>query len=229
LNLLCHLCNKRKAERFCPAVGAKICAICCGTEREVTLDCPSDCPWLIAARRYEENHRRSSPPREISFPDVDVPRDFVLEHEEALGRLMAFLGEFAAANPALRDSECVDALKALAETRRTLQSGIYYERPPALPLARALYDHLAKFIADLPQQPSATSGAQPLKDSQIVALLVLQIRLAELSTNGRPRSRAFLDYLRQHFLGPASPSASSADPRANTHTSPANPPRIILP
>jgi hypothetical protein len=227
--LLCHLCNKRRAERFCPAVGAKICAICCGTEREVTLDCPPDCPWLIAARRYEENHHRALPPREISFPDVNVPRDFVLEYEEALGRLMAFLGEFAAANPALRDSECVDALKAMVETRRTLQSGIYYERPPAMPLARALYDNLTKFIADLPRQLPATSGPRPFKDSQILALLVFQVRLAELSTNGRPRSRAFLDYLRQHFAGPASISTSSGDPHAGTNASPASAPRIILP
>lgn len=208
-------------------MGAKICAVCCGTEREVTLDCPSDCPWLIAARRYEEKHPRSLPPREIFFPEVDVPRDFVLEHEEAMGRLMAFVGQFASANPVLRDSECLDALKALAETRRTLQSGIYYERPPAMPLARALYAELTKFVGDLRQSLPASRDLQSLKDSQIFPLLVFLVRLAGLSMNGRPRSRAFLDYLRQQFAAPA--SAPSGNARASTNTSPGNAPRIIIP
>lgn len=222
MNLPCHLCNKRKAERFCPAVGAKICAICCGTEREVTLDCPSDCSWLIAARRYEQSHQRPLAPREISFPDVEIPRDFVLEHEEILAQLMAAIGGFAAANPALRDSESLDAVKAMAETYRTLQSGIYYERPPSIPLAQALYGELAKFISEFRQQ-QATRGGRSLKDSEIFRLLVFVVRLGELSSNGRPRSRAFLDYLRQQFPGT---SAGTADaPRATQAT----PSRIILP
>jgi hypothetical protein len=98
-----------------------------------------------------------------------------------------------------------------------------------MPLARALYDNLTKFIADLPRQLPATSGPRPFKDSQILALMVFQVRLAELSANGRPRSRAFLDYLRQHFSGSASISASSGDQRAGPNVSPAIAPRIILP
>ena len=52
----CPICGKRRPERFCPAKCEKICAICCGTEREVALDCPSDCSFLIAAHRYEIEH-----------------------------------------------------------------------------------------------------------------------------------------------------------------------------
>ena len=39
----CPICEKRPAKRFCPAKGEKICAICCGEGREVTIDCPMDC------------------------------------------------------------------------------------------------------------------------------------------------------------------------------------------
>lgn len=222
----CHLCNKRKAERFCPAVGAKICAICCGTEREVSLDCPSDCSWLIAARRYEESHRPAGPPREFSFPGVNIHRDFLADHEEAIGRLMAELSGFAAINPALRDSEAVDALTALAESYRTLQSGIYFERPPAMPLARALYDDLVRFIAAVRQEQSARPGVQPWKDSEVFLFLVFLVRLAEISVNGRPRSRAFLDSLRRQFpvAGP-----SAADGRPLPSQSLSGSPRIIIP
>ena len=54
----CPSCGRRRPERFCPAQGEKICAVCCGTEREVTLDCPADCSYLIAAHRYEQEHRK---------------------------------------------------------------------------------------------------------------------------------------------------------------------------
>ncbi|MDR3721481.1 MAG: hypothetical protein P4L00_07770 [Candidatus Acidoferrales bacterium] len=54
----CAICEKRPPTRYCPAKGVKICAICCGREREVTIDCPADCPHLIAAHRYEAEHRK---------------------------------------------------------------------------------------------------------------------------------------------------------------------------
>src|SRR2546429_6036822 len=41
-----------------PAKGETICAICCGTGREVTIDCAPDCPHLAAAHRYEDEHPR---------------------------------------------------------------------------------------------------------------------------------------------------------------------------
>ena len=44
LPVSCPICEKRKAQRFCPAKGEKICAVCCGKEREVIIDCPVDCP-----------------------------------------------------------------------------------------------------------------------------------------------------------------------------------------
>ena len=50
----CALCRTRKEKRFCPAVHDRICAVCCGTEREVSLDCPGDCPYLQQARTHEK-------------------------------------------------------------------------------------------------------------------------------------------------------------------------------
>ena len=50
----CPICEIRKEKRFCPAVHGRICAQCCGEQREVTLDCPSDCPYLRQAREHEK-------------------------------------------------------------------------------------------------------------------------------------------------------------------------------
>ena len=57
----CPICEKRRAERFCPAKAEKICAVCCGKEREVTITCPTDCAYLISAHRYEREHPRDIP------------------------------------------------------------------------------------------------------------------------------------------------------------------------
>ena len=48
--MACPICQKRKAKRFCPGKDESICPVCCGTEREVTIDCPGDCPYLVASR-----------------------------------------------------------------------------------------------------------------------------------------------------------------------------------
>src|SRR5579862_4740896 len=78
--MLCTVCQKRPAKRFCPALGEKICPICCGKEREVTIDCPSDCPYLISARRYEAEHRKPLSQEELPYRDIEFSPDFVYEH-----------------------------------------------------------------------------------------------------------------------------------------------------
>ncbi len=128
--MLCAICNKRPAKRFCPAKGEKICAICCGTEREVTIDCPSDCSYLISARRYENEHRKPITAEQVPYRDVQVPSEFVRERRDVVSGLGMTILKFAAENRALDDSGARDALSALAETYRTLSSGILYEKAP---------------------------------------------------------------------------------------------------
>src|SRR5258708_9212241 len=67
--LSCPICQKRKPGRFCPAKAETICPVCCGTEREVTLDCPPDGGYLAAAHPYEEQHPRQLP---ADTPLLDV-------------------------------------------------------------------------------------------------------------------------------------------------------------
>ena len=134
----CPICEKRKAERFCPAKGEKICAVCCGTEREVSIDCPPDCSYLIAAHRYEDQHQRSLP-EDTPLLDVKVPQDVIYTHQNVLSGLAFTAAKFSAAHPATTDPDVLDALHALAETYKTLGSGILYEKPPdADAAARAL-------------------------------------------------------------------------------------------
>ena len=73
--MVCPICNKRKAKRPCPARAESICSICCGTEREVTIDCPSDCMYLVVSREYDLS-RLEIDWAKVPFADVKFNRRF---------------------------------------------------------------------------------------------------------------------------------------------------------
>jgi len=195
----CAICAKRRPERFCPAKGEKICAVCCGREREVTLDCPADCAYLIAAHRYEQEHRKPLPESEILFPGVELSPNLVYERESFVSGLAFTISQFAANQPELTDQQVLSAIQTLAETYRTLVSGIYYERPPAMQPAAALYAALASFIQEYKKKETDRLGFSTIKDSEIFHLLVFLARLIRNWTNGRPRARVYVHFLRAQF------------------------------
>jgi hypothetical protein len=205
----CPICGKRKADRFCPAKGEKICAVCCGTEREVTIDCPVDCSYLMAAHRYEDQHQRELP-KDTPLLDAKIPQDVIHVHQNFLSGLAFVVAKFTAAHPDTVDPDVLAAMEALAETHRTLSSGILYEKPPVAVLPRELYAALAGFIAEA-RQAGGQSGAPAIKDSEIFALLVFLYRMGLLRTNGRPRARRFVEFLRGQF--PAAPELRREESR----------------
>jgi hypothetical protein len=206
----CAICGKRKAERFCPAKGEKICAVCCGKEREVSIDCPSDCSYLVAAHRYEDQHQRSLP-EDTPLLDVKVPQDVIYAHQNVLSGLAFTAAKFSAAHPATTDPDVLAALQALAETYKTLGSGILYERPPDATLPRELYAALAAFLNESTQQTAEPLGSPLIKDSEVFTLLVFLYRMGLLRTNDRPRARRYIEFLRGQF--PAAPELKREESR----------------
>jgi hypothetical protein len=192
-----------------------ICAVCCGEKREVTINCPSDCSYLIASRRWEREHRKPITAADVPYPDLSIPMELIHERQPIVSGLGYTVLKAAVEIPSVDDSGAIEALTALAETYRTLGTGLYYERPPAGPAARAVYMHLTQFIAELRQAEQKQAAFGGVKDSEILRLVVFLLRVAKYETNGRPRSRAFLDFLRAQF------------PRAAEDQ--AEPSRIIVP
>jgi hypothetical protein len=195
----CPICHRRKPKRYCPAKGEKICAVCCGVEREVSIDCPADCAYLIAARRYDAEHRVPLPAEQYPYPDVEFSPDLVPERQPAVSGLAYAILKAAQESREMVDRDALEALAALAETFRTLGSGIYYERPPDASQPRALYGRLAQFLQEYKKEEAQHAGWARLKDSEVFFLLVFLLRVGRHQTNGRPRSRAFLDFLRGQF------------------------------
>jgi hypothetical protein len=197
--VICPICQKRKPGRFCPAKAEKICAVCCGTEREVSIDCPPDCGYLLSAHRYENEHPR---PLAADTPllDARISSDTVHAHGQFLSAIAFTIAKFCASQPPTTDPDVLAALRALAETYKTLVSGIVYEQPPVPLLQRELYDTLSAFLTEA-KQNSAQPSFGPVKDSEIFQLLVFLFRMGLLRTNGRPRSRRFIEFLRGQFPG----------------------------
>jgi len=197
--LSCPICEKRPPKRSCPAKAEIICAVCCGTEREVTLDCPADCAYLVAARRYEQEHRKPLAESEIPFREIQVSPNLLYERQPLLSGLTYTIAKFSRERRDLVDRNALTSITALAETYQTLTSGIYYEKPPAAPLANELYVALGKFIQDYRKQETERTGFTTLKDTEVFHLLVFLARVCRSRTNERPRARIFLEFLRAQF------------------------------
>jgi hypothetical protein len=161
-------------------VHGDICTLCCGNEREVTVDCPLDCPYLQEARKHE--HTEPVNPDDVPNKDIRITEEFLGEHELLLVGAMNGLVLAALGTPGAVDSDVRDALDALIRTHRTLQSGVYYETRPVNALANRIFSE------------TQTNLENFRKSERFLQRLELD------RNNGRPRGRAFLDSLRG-FLG----------------------------
>jgi hypothetical protein len=211
--MACAICETRRPRRFCPGVRGDICSICCGTEREITVDCPLDCEYLQEARRRE----RPAPVEESTIPnrDIRVTETFLRENEPLLvftGRSLAG----AAFETGAVDFDVREALDALIRTYRTLQSGVYYESQPANLIAANVYRAVQGAFDEFRKQEQQSLGISKTRDADVLGVLVFLQRIELDRNNGRRRGRAFLDELRGFY---------SAEP-ASTEPAPSS---LILP
>jgi hypothetical protein len=212
--LPCPICEKRKEGRFCPAKGENICTVCCGTEREVTIDCPIGCGYLAAAHRYEDQHKRTIP-ADTPFLDERIPEGTLQVHQPLMAALAFTIAKACMNQPTATDPDVVAALTALAETYKTLVAGIYYEKIPDIPVQREIYSALRALLDDLKQKQTAAGTLATLKDQDVFFVIIFLFRMGLLRSNGRPRSRRYIEFLRGQF-----PQAEELKPKE---------PRIILP
>jgi hypothetical protein len=193
----CAICHVRRPKRFCPGVRGDICTTCCGTEREVTVDCPLDCIYLREAHRHE----KVAPNDPHNFPnqDIRVTEDFIRDREPLLLFLARTVLDAALASPGAVDFDIREALEALIRTYRTLQSGVYYETRPANPIAANICQVVQTGIEEFRKHEPESTGMTRTRDADILGMLVFLQRLELDNNNGRKRGRAYLDFLRGFF------------------------------
>src|SRR5512147_122959 len=198
--LSCAICHERKEKRFCPAVHDRICPICCGTEREVTLDCPSECPYLQQARKHENAAHLEQIDREALMPQIEVPDSFLYEREPLLGGMSFAIAQAARRDRGVYDRDVISALGAMAKTYETqVNSGLIYEQPTQSPAQHAIAAEISRMLQEMRKVEEQNRGYSTLKDSEVLKALVFSLRLALGRTSGRPKSKAFLDFLFANF------------------------------
>jgi len=193
----CQLCETRKPRRFCPAVRGDICAICCGEQREVTLDCPLDCEYLLEARLRDK--LPDVDPDKFPNQDVRVSEFFLRENEQMLLFLARSLLAAAMATPGACDNDIREAFESLIKTYRTLESGLIYETRSSNPYAATIQERMQGAVQEYRQQVQQATGLHSVRDAQILGLLVFLQRMEIQHNNGRRRGRAFLSFLLEHF------------------------------
>jgi hypothetical protein len=207
--MACAICETRRPKRFCPGVGGDICSLCCGTEREVSVDCPLECEFLQEARRHE----RPAPPDPATLPnqDIRVTEDFLRDNELLLAAVSRTLAGAALGTPGVVDSDLRDALDSLARTYRTLQSGVIYDSVPSNPYAARMYATVQGAVAQFRTGERERLGLAKTRDADALGVLVFLQRVEYDRSNGRRRGRAFIDFLRA-FGAPAEGTAHPPEP-----------------
>ena len=217
--MACAICEKRKEKRFCPAVHGRICPQCCGEQREVTLDCPSECVYLQQAREHEKPRAFDQLDRETLFPNVEIPQRFLYEQEHLILGLSYALANSAHHDRGVRDADLIACLGALAKSYETLaNSGLHFETPVTNLAHQAIAAEVQKMVKEYREAEQKHVGYTRLRDSDVLRALVFLLRMAVSRTSGRPRSRAYIDFLFQQF--PERESAIAAPQEAS---------RIVMP
>lgn len=190
--MTCPVCNKRKAKRQCPGINSEICTQCCGAERENSITCPLDCPYLVEGHRYEWERNRGEPLAEIPYPKYEILDNFLYHNEQVVSILCAVIFRKAIELPGTLDSDVREALDGVIKTRETLESGLVYESVPTTPLPEAIFREVQKFLEE-------TLSKVQIKSEDVLKCLVFLARLAAARNNGRPKCRSFLEFLQQQF------------------------------
>ena len=202
----CAICRVRKEKRFCLALHDRICPQCCGEQREVTLDCPSECPYLQQARQHDK-------PRELGgeemMPQIRLPQDLFQRQGPLIAGLLQTLNRLAHADRNLRDREIIAALTTMAHSYQTLvASGLVYQQASPNPAQAEIVEILQQSIEEFRRVEQQHLGYTALRDSDVLQVLVFMIRLGQVSTSGRPLARGFVDSLQQR-LPQTEPAAQS--------------------
>jgi hypothetical protein len=201
-------------------VHGRICPQCCGEQREVTLDCPSDCAYLQQAREHEKPRAMESADPAALFLQVEVSDQFMYEREHLLMGLTFALAKAARADSSLNDRDLLAAVSALcASYQRLVNSGLHYEQPLTNAAQQRVAVEVENMLKEFREAEQKHTGHSTVRDSDVLKALVFLVRLGYVRTSGRPKSRAFTEFLFAQF--PEKEASALASQEAGS--------RIIIP
>jgi hypothetical protein len=192
----CPLCSNRHGKRYCPAIAEQICAVCCGTKREIEIDCPSSCAYLKASRSYESD--KPIPDREVAAKVHDFDEGFFERYHPVLDAVTRSVIEEHMDSKWLVDIDVIEVYRCLKATMKTLSSGIYYESLPEGPLRLSLFRRLKALFEEM-MEPDPGADRRTLKVTEAIDVLDFLTMVAQANSSIRPKSRRYLDSMTEKF------------------------------
>ena len=142
------------------------------------------------------------------------------QHQPLIMGLIYALAKRAQADHAITDSDLIAALNSMTRKQETLaNSGLHYETPIASLIQQSIVSEVNGLLKGYREEEEKNLGYSRLRDSEVLRALVFLVRMGHARTSGRPKSRAFVDFVLGQFL-PEKQSAVAA---------PAEGSRIIIP
>lgn len=164
------------------------------------MDCPSECPYLQQAREHEKPHPAQDFDSASLFLQVEISEQFTYEREHLLMGLSYALAKAARADRGLNDRDLIGALTAMCTSyERLVNSGLHYQQPVTGRAQHAIAAQVETMMKQFREAEQKQLGYSTLRDSDVLKSLVFLLRLAHGRTSGRPKSRAFIDFLFAQF------------------------------
>ena len=166
----------------------------------MTLDCPSECPYLQQARQHEKPREFGETPPAETFPAIAVREEFLSEHEVLIAGILHTLGKVTRADRKLHDRDLIGSLANMAQSYQTLiASGLVYQEALPNPVQQAIIGVLQQLFQEFRDVEKKHRGYTTLKDGDVLLALVFILRLIHMHGSGRPLARGFIDFLHERF------------------------------
>jgi hypothetical protein len=137
---------------------------------------------------------------EIEIPDVPIAEQFLYEREELILGLSFALSKSARADRSLMDRDLITAIGSLAKSYETLvNSSLIYEPTTTNVVHQNIAREVETMVKEFRAAEQQHTGQIRLRDSDVLKALVFLMRMGLSRTSGRPKSRAFIDFLFAQF------------------------------
>ncbi|HVN19780.1 MAG TPA: hypothetical protein VMU05_13430, partial [Dongiaceae bacterium] len=156
--------------------------------------------YLQQAREHEKPRAADQIDPAALFLQIELPDQFMYEKEHLLMGLTYALAKAARADRSVHDQDLISALTMLATTyERRVNSGLHYEQPLTSEAQRRVGIEVETMVKEYREAEQKHIGYSTLRDSDVLKGLAFLLRLAHGRTSGRPRSRAFVEFLYAQF------------------------------
>jgi hypothetical protein len=110
------------------------------------------------------------------------------------------LAKAAHADRSVNDQDLISALTMLAHSyERRLSSGLHYEEPLTTEPRRRVAAEVETMVKEYREAEQKHVGYSTLRDPDVLKALVFLLRLGYGRTSGRPKSRAFVEFVLAQF------------------------------